>query len=62
MLFAVVGVIFGTFFGLWLVHVVIATAGDEFDMMVKLSLPSFLISAAVTLGVSALVSNVYKAN
>ncbi len=56
MLFAAVGVIFGTFFGLWLVHVVIATAGDEFDMMVKLSLPSFLISAAVTLGVSALVS------
>ena len=37
----------------------IASAGDEFDMMTKLSFPSFLISALITLGVSVITGLIF---
>ncbi|MCM1115079.1 MAG: ABC transporter permease [Clostridium sp.] len=62
LIFAVVGVIFGVPCGLALVSAVIQSAGDEFDMMVSLSAPSFFISAGITIGVSLLVSLLFRKN
>lgn len=62
LIFAVVGVVFGVPCGLALVSAVVKSAGSEFDMMVSLSTPSFLISAAVTIGVSLLVSLLFRKN
>lgn len=62
LIFAVVGVVFGVPCGLALVSAVVKSAGSEFDMMVSLSVPSFLISAAVTIGVSLLVSLLFRKN
>ncbi|MCC8072583.1 MAG: ABC transporter permease [Clostridiales bacterium] len=56
LLFSIVGVILGIPSGLYLTYSMISASGDEFDMMVKLSLPSFLICTAITVGVSLLVS------
>ncbi|MGN0521078.1 MAG: ABC transporter permease, partial [Eubacterium sp.] len=62
LIFAVIGVIFGTPCGLWLVKAMVDSAGDEFDMMIKISIPSFLICAAITIGVSLLVSLMFAKN
>ncbi|MCM1284704.1 MAG: ABC transporter permease [Acetobacter sp.] len=62
LIFAVAGVIFGVPCGLGLVSAVIKSAGDEFDMMVNLSAPSFFISAGITIGVSLLVSLLFRKN
>lgn len=62
LIFAVVGVVFGVPCGLALVSAVVKSAGDEFDMMVNLSAPSFFISAGITIGVSLLVSLLFRKN
>lgn len=56
LIFSVIGVIFGVPCGLLLVYEMVSSAGDEFDMMVSISIPSFLICAGITIGVSLLVS------
>ena len=56
LMFAVIGVILGAPAGMWLVQIMIDSAGESFDMMAKLSVPSFIFSMAMTIGVSALVS------
>ena len=55
-IFSVIGIIFGVPLGLYLVYAMIASAGSEFDMMVKLSPTSFVIAAIITFGVSVLTS------
>lgn len=62
LIFSVVGVVFGVPCGLALVSAVIDSAGSEFDMMVRLSAPSFFISAGITIGVSLLVSFLFRKN
>lgn len=62
LIFSIVGVIFGVPCGLALVSAVIQSAGNEFDMMVSLSAPSFLISAGITIGVSLFVSLMFWKN
>lgn len=57
---AVIGVILGLPSGLYLVYEMLNTAGDEFDMMVTISTPSFLICTAITIGVSLLVSLLFR--
>ena len=56
LVYAAIGILLGTPLGVYLVYIMISTAGSSFDMMVKLSVPSFLICAAITLVVSTLVS------
>ena len=58
-IFSIIGIIFGTPAGLGLTYIMIASAGDEFDMMTKLSFPSFLISALITLGVSVITGLIF---
>lgn len=58
-IFSIIGIIFGTPAGLGLTYIMIASAGDEFDMMTKLSFPSFLISALITLGVSVMTGLIF---
>ena len=55
-IFSVIGIILGVPLGLYLVYAMIASAGSEFDMMVKLSPISFVIAAIITFGVSVLTS------
>lgn len=55
-LFSVIGVILGVPCGLWLLYAMLDSAGDEFDMMVTISTPSFFICAGITIIVSLLVS------
>ncbi len=62
LIFSIIGVIFGAPVGLALTYSMISSAGDEFDMMVKISVPSFLICAGITIGVSLLVSLLFKKN
>lgn len=56
LIFSVIGVILGVPCGWGLLYAMLSSAGDEFDMMVKISVPSFLICAGITIGVSLLVS------
>ncbi len=62
LIFSIIGVILGVPCGLGLTYFMIATAGDEFDMMVNISVPSFFICAAITIGVSLLVSLLFRKN
>lgn len=57
---AVIGVVLGIPTGLYIVYSMLDTAGDEFDMMVRFSAPSCLICMAVTIGVSLLVSLLFR--
>lgn len=59
-IYSVFGIVLGVPCGLWLIYETIKTAGDEFDMMVSLSVPSFIICAAITLGVSVLTSLLFS--
>lgn len=60
LIFSVIGVVFGVPCGLGLTYAMIHSAGDEFDMMIKISVPSFLICAGITIGVSLLVSLLFR--
>ena len=60
MIFSIIGVILGVPCGLGLTYAMVSTAGDEFDMMVKISVPSFFICAGITIGVSLLVSLLFR--
>lgn len=60
LIFSVIGVVFGVPCGLGLTYAMIHSAGDEFDMMVKISAPSFFICAGITIGVSLLVSLLFR--
>lgn len=62
LIFSIIGVILGVPCGLGLTYSMISTAGDEFDMMVNISVPSFFICAGITIGVSLLVSLLFKKN
>ncbi|MCD7797180.1 MAG: FtsX-like permease family protein [Clostridiales bacterium] len=53
---SVIGVVLGAPFGKYLVKIMLDSSGSEFDMEPILTLPSFLISAVITLGVSLLVT------
>ncbi|MDE7124216.1 MAG: ABC transporter permease [Eubacterium sp.] len=57
---SVISVILGVPCGLYLVYFMIKTAGDEFDIMINLSVTSFLICAAITVGVSVLVNLLFR--
>lgn len=59
-IFSVFGIIFGVPLGLGIIYAMLGSAGDEFDMMVSMSVQSFLISAAITLGVSVLTSLLFS--
>ena len=60
LIFSLIGVILGIPCGLGLTYSMISSSGDEFDMMVKISMPSVFICAAITIGVSLLVSLLFK--
>lgn len=60
LIFSVIGVVLGVPCGLGLTYAMIHSAGDEFDMMVKIGVPSFFICAAITIGVSLLVSLLFR--
>lgn len=53
---SVVGAIIGTPIGVWLLQILLDSQGDSFDITAKCSIGSFLISFAITCGVSAVVS------
>lgn len=57
---ALIGVVLGVPCGLLLTRIMVASAGDEFDMMVTIRPFSFLICAGITVGVSVLVSLVFR--
>jgi putative ABC transport system permease protein len=60
LIFSIIGVVLGVPCGLGLTHLMFITAGDEFDVMISFSVASFLISAGITIGVSLLVSLLFK--
>lgn len=60
MIFSIIGIILGVPCGLGLTYAMVSTAGDEFDMMVKIGVPSFFICAGITVGVSLLVSLLFR--
>ena len=60
LMLSVIGIILGTPLGLWFVYIMLNYSGDEFDMMISLSKISFLICTAITIGVSMLVSLMFK--
>lgn len=62
LIFSIIGVLFGVPCGLGLVYAMLSSSGDEFDMMIKISIPSFFICAGITIGVSLLVSLLFAKN
>jgi putative ABC transport system permease protein len=60
LIFSIIGVVLGVPCGLGLTYLMFTTAGDEFDVMISFSVASFLISAGITIGVSLLVSLLFK--
>lgn len=58
-IFSIIGIILGTPAGLGLTYTMIASAGSEFDMMTKLSFPSFVIAAVITLGISVITGLIF---
>lgn len=62
LIFSIIGVVLGVPCGLGLTYAMISSSGDEFDMMVKISAPSFFICAGMTIIVSLLVSLLFMKN
>jgi putative ABC transport system permease protein len=60
LIFSIIGVVLGIPCGLGLTYLMFNTAGDEFDVMVSFSVASFFICAGITIGVSLLVSLLFK--
>lgn len=59
-LYSIIGVIFGVPLGLSFTYFMLNFAGDEFDMMISVSPRTLIISSAITLGVSILVSFLFR--
>lgn len=57
---AVLGIIFGAPGGLWLVQIMCNASGDSFDMIAQMSVQTFCISAAITFGVTLMVSTMFS--
>lgn len=59
-LYSIIGVILGVPLGLSFTYFMLNFAGDEFDMMISVSPRTLIISSAITLGVSILVSFLFR--
>lgn len=59
-LYSIIGVILGVPLGLSFTYFMLNFAGDEFDMMISISPRTLIISSAITLGVSILVSFLFR--